>query len=468
MYAYCDRLTLSKNRNIDKTDFDKIIEPSTKKECLFANQFGSKVLTVWRLLHLEVDGMKNFTGNENQIQTYFTDFEANSNGDIVELKGMPNNILRDESLDLDIINPSPSQGRFENGTIVFDNNPPILNTIMANGSNRIILKNKLPLQQLQYFLINGNNNVSGKLKSVNRIAIGSTNIFQWNFDAPVSNLSNFIGGNIRVAENNLNYAISITNIDPNGNFVTTSLCKIPLTIRDDDQLNILPYGRTQIEAQSGILKSSMKDCFVLPIFDNGGSGIESNNFPFEINIWTQSNKPQFNSGTTNLSVNGQIWKKIKDGIQSESVESDNFWSLHLFGAFQGNQNNDRDPTFESTAYGITDTYSIIQSSENVSDGGQTSVLCKEAFSDPDKNNRGESWTIAHEVGHQFGLTHGYEKIAEIEEAKDIAKFMGLMAPPPVSFKSQSNPNSTYIIGHGNTYIPRFINLIRSKIKSPGK
>ena len=458
LYAFCDNSYLPTLKNLDNLDDSKIANVTLGGKRMECKGAKSEVLTVWRLLHTEIDGMTNFINDENQISTVFTDFKIDVNGDIEEIKGLINT-LRDESLDAD--SSPPSQGRFENGSIIFNTNNTFNDIIKENGEKRIVLKKSLSIQKLPFYLDNGSK-ITVSISNVQKI---NATTFKWFLNTNIPNLANFNGAKFRAIEDVIINQMNVIDTDVNGKFIVTDFCKIPIIVRDDDQLNILPYGSTQIGQKINILKSSMSDCYILPILDGGGTITnENSNAKFAKNIWTKSNMPEFlNSGL--LSLNGIIWKSIKDNIQSSSVENDNFWAIHLFGAFQGNQSNDKDPGAEGTAYGITDTYAIQLNSTIIAKGGQTSVMCREAFYDPDKNIRGEDWTIAHEIGHQFGLTHGYVNSVEIPEANEFCHFMGLLAPPGIIIKTQAG--TQYTLDSSNNYIPRYQNLIRSRLKSPG-
>ncbi len=220
--------------------------------------------------------------------------------------------------------------------------------------------------------------------------------------------------------------------------------------------SILPYGQTEMNNVQTNLKvfstNTFAKTYLMPIFDGGGIlGSNKDDFPYIRNLGDSKN-PDPIPGKSE-----EDWQEILDSRQSANLEKDNYWVSHLMGGHQTNMASDADPNFEGGTYGITDTYNFIFSSTDVVKGGNTSVIFRESWIE--YKTREQSWIITHEIGHQFGLSHGLIKInsPEIEEANknNPNHNMGIMVAAP-------------IFNGSNDFIPRYQNIIRSRIKSPGQ
>jgi hypothetical protein len=138
----------------------------------------SKVLSVWRLLHIEYDAMTGFTEDKNALEPYLHDFDGNklTNGNksttlVTKVKNVmlpmgmkhenaypnpPTDNLSDKSHDLDTpITFSGSsitieKGRFENGKMKVGGNT--INDIEANGINYFKFKTPKDLGNLPFLL----------------------------------------------------------------------------------------------------------------------------------------------------------------------------------------------------------------------------------------------------------------------------------------------------------------------------
>jgi hypothetical protein len=154
-----------------------------------------------------------------------------------------------------------------------------------------------------------------------------------------------------------------------------------------------------------------------------------------------------------------------------TLESDAYWSVHNLSAWQFVYLQDADFDAESDPYsgftpleytiaGATSPSKYKREHENVTQGCQSSLIFRETSRDlkGDIEN-----ALSHEIGHQFGFTHGDDKdpVTKINTCNIFYSSIGvscsnfgLMSPIPGS-------SSDY-------FIPFHLNLIRSRSSAPGK
>jgi hypothetical protein len=146
-----------------------------------------------------------------------------------------------------------------------------------------------------------------------------------------------------------------------------------------------------------------------------------------------------------------IINKIDKKNTTKVNKKDNFWSCHLLSSFQSDFDVDNDPIRNGTYTRLGQSYPFsnqVLSHTDVANGCYSSFIFLETIRDVGLAS--PELTIAHEVGHQFGLSHGG---GEKDLGKDVNEYprMGIM-------------HGTNISG---SFIPRHLNLIRSRISSPG-
>lgn len=148
-----------------------------------------------------------------------------------------------------------------------------------------------------------------------------------------------------------------------------------------------------------------------------------------------------------------------------ATESNNFWVVRVVSAWQARTDRDGDPNIALPAQGCPArneglihgfTYGNV-SKTSVIDGGDLAIILRGSNVEGPAN---EPVTVAHEIGHQFGLAHGdWVSPADLQLPECAAgncteAEMGLM-------RSGLGTNSTALI-------PRYQNLIRSRVTSPGQ
>ncbi len=183
--------------------------------------------------------------------------------------------------------------------------------------------------------------------------------------------------------------------------------------------------------------------YIMPVQDGGGNTSFINH-----DVYFSRN----NSATGDSNGLG-ITAQIGQGQDSGSSESNDFWVSYVQIAYQGDSIKDADPNFALTdddkdVAGQTPavTNDSVSNSSQVPLGGQGSLVYIETLSDYFRN-RGFSergLVTAHEIGHQFGINgDGINQ--------------GVMTGSATSIQ----------IGD-EKFIPLHINVMRWRVKSPGK
>lgn len=366
----------------------------------------SPLLTVWRRLHVEVDSMAAPPDSTDPLA--FTDPERNFiKGNIIGIQQAVINgntvvtilnlellttdvLLRDRSRDLSSRFRGP--GRFENGTIVIC--PTIADCtgglafgpLFGNGYDYV---RKDTGFTIPFNIVNssGNNPIVGNVIGID------TNTNAFIIDGNVVAGDTYSGGTLVVA--GVTFSVSSAagpNINVNG------IPRLPFTLTDDDQ-EMAPFISNLANPAAGVEFELMQPflttnnniyaaAYIKPVYDF----VNQTSPPFKRNIRAdQANdddaKAQLTAGR-------------------DSVSTDDYWTCYVQGAFQEDTLRDQDPNGEGPViFGWTPDLdyrgSFIFFEAGMRDfpasglvGGGTPPL--------DRHNLIRV-TVAHEVGHQFGL-----------------------------------------------------------------
>ncbi len=453
LVANGDRDFIVKLRNADVLDGMDIVHP---KSGVVQNEsdYTSPVLTVWRLLHIESESMLNFEYGlyTQQIFTYVTNF--------VSLEGVNQaTSIGVVAVETDLTNPTGSMvdssvgfGRFENGYVIFAPNSysggggqifPGL--IKENEANSIEFESTLNLAGLFGEITNATGTVTTDvtINNIIKISAGGNTTFEWDLMLPSGfNLLNFAGGTIRFGSELTAIEMDITEIQNNTSCITEELF-IPVIIRDDDQSpedNVLPQKHEELASDFKVLKKALREAYVLPVVD--GAGVENKNeLSFIENITTDD-----------------YTGKLKEVNHSKTNETQYFWASYLAAAWQADYDVDKDPNDEKYVP-VGQTYATVHNT-NLSKGGDISIYLKEVIKDAQVPNNYKQSIIAHEIGHQFGLDHG-DTGADLD---GDGLYDGDPNVPEYPAMGLMGVYSTEI----SMFIPRHINLIRSRKLSPGQ
>ncbi len=482
LYAYCDKDYLKNIKNTDAIHGDKImnvIKDDSSIPCLLTNKFQSKTLTVWRLLHLEIDEMQ-LDEKINEAKIYFTDFESptNSSTNIQKIIGMPNltkiktcecaGVIDDNDNSLNLsetpVPPDLRNGRFEKGNNtkikigVSEDYTNVTNSldnidIRGNGNNFLEFDKPLNLKDLKCTLKKGTLSMDCKL-----IEVTKNGDFFWKLskNGSTNSFSQFTGGKILFGNSySTNEEITIESISDNGMNGTIKTLKFKIyAILTDDDMKIAD-GANKITDLSNIV--AFEKAFIQCV--NDGGGIKSNNqtIPFASNV-------PFSGEEKCIEFFYKNWH------QSENLEKDNFGIVYVARLWQGGFTTDYDATKEGADNGYT-LYPFAKRASIVTlkEGYEVSFIFRETVADYKKNSPkasqfefGEETTIIHEIGHQFGLTHG-DKIADPDDlglGLDYKADMGIMGGGDESVTE--NPRTS------KDFMPIHLSLIRSRSTSPGQ
>jgi len=426
-----DSVALKQSINYDKYhnfDIYHIVNTNLKStKNKYKKNEQSPVLTVWRLLHLEYDSFKKFDEKDNQIYGNANEFSTNSAGLDRILQASTNKSIDDGSI---------YPGRFENGNGYIGSIPDTIHfDIQYNLGKEIQFVNGI-LPLLKYKLVND---------STGLVDTGSITQFKLNGIQYLFNILSNKGINIKEFNKNSRFKISTGNykdvvaIDSIKNRIITNQTSIPFLIRDDDNENIiLPY-RSKLDT----IQIPYNDTYIYILSDGGGIDSFNNSVNLsKINIIGNSDSLILKD--MKLATNDKL---------SEYLENDNFWVAYICTGWQFIIKEDLDCDLEKNGNGSTRGISFDNigydaiSDDKVVNGNKSSLLFIETILDS-KTKFGAK-IIAHEIGHQFGFSHG-NSLPFLESNN-----MKLMV-------SNADNNTSL------EFIDRHKNLIRSRIKSPGQ
>jgi hypothetical protein len=462
--ANADKGFIDHLRNTDITHGISIADQNAgniQQELLYTTH----ILTVWRILHIENESMLNYnwqynTSNVPQMNTQqrislIKDFaslnvpQVGSSVDELILQSP----ISDGSSDL----TTGGNGRFENGSMIIGLNDiysmatPLPNSIIIGGQGgNTITGNGTTFVRFQTpQSISG---LWGEMTSpVGGVAFNVVEItkngmeFIWEitgFVLPTGMiLTNFIGEQVKIGGG---LFIEITDANDVASTITTDKMRIPFILRDDDRLptdNILPHTQ-----DLAALTIAFEQAYILPQNDGGGNiGNNANNLPFIENIYLST----------------QVIPLINAQRASYINETPHFWVAYVTSTWQGNNTQDADANQEATPWGGTFPSDNLSPNNHISElsiGGDISYINRElVFDQPALLN--ESQICAHEVGHQFGLTH---------------EAVGMVTLPESPIVGVMGSGDSWVLGNNgmlfplHLFIPRHLNLIRSRVNSPGE
>jgi hypothetical protein len=151
--------------------------------------------------------------------------------------------------------------------------------------------------------------------------------------------------------------------------------------------------------------------------------------------------------------------------QTINLESDNYWVVNIIFGHQGPIRTDFDPNNEGYVSGITSGEIFESANCSISNGNDISAIAMETIRDLGTVvHSTDTWaglTIAHEIGHQCGLTHGWYNMKEncadcikTSTGDPTCNSVGIMTSP----FAETNLQYKFIDVH--------LNLLRSRKKSP--
>jgi len=420
-----DKEFLKNVRNRDRLDGFRIVDgqvggaAASDREVREAAKYCSNVLTVWRQLHVEADSMVAVptTGAQrNRADGNIT--AVTGNATVAQRVTLSVNLATalpsgaDSSPNLS--SGTPQNGRFENGTITIGTGGGATATAGLLGNGNAFVRRDAGITIPFTVTKAGQADVTG-----NVIALaGTTFTLRITGGALVAGHN---GGTITVA----GVGMGITGVNVGASTVTVgALANIPFVLVDDDAF-ALPSNPNL----SG-MDTAFNPCYILVVRDGGGGNHNDQTVPFLLNI----------AGDDNF-VNA-----YEANRGSKNNETDQFWVVYVVSAFQpetyitftdGTALGDGDSASEGLTRGI-----VIGATSNtaLARGGNGALIFRECVRDSGINNALYQRVVAHEVGHQFGLAHATSLMSS----------------------SVNNADSD------DVFEDRHVNLIRSRVKSPGQ
>jgi len=479
---YCDLDFVNNFRNKDKVDKKHIVFVSStcNNNCNpIDNSLKSQVLTVWRTLHVEYDKMKNPDWTDNlMINGTFSDFSGIGSklsktrrvSSIVSTSpGVlnPNEPLKDNSITTGSYPGGATLtdlGRFVNGGIRIGSGllplcVPTASCIGKHGSNwleansgifDLTFGGNLPCT-LKDPATGGAGNQDFMISEIEKLS-GSR--FYVTLKNPTGiNLMPFNGKQLSIAGGEFcANCVEVNSVSDKVHFIISSTAagasnlKIPIEIIDDDAI---PLGGTSNLIQPvGFTKAktAFEEAYIDVCVDGGGK-IENNEtaVPFISNIIV-SEPDNYSSPTTIKDVH-----LAKCG--SRTYEKNSYWGAYIISGWQSSTRDDSDPNIE-LAYAAA-TYGDIEIRDcEISVGKMGTILFHESIRDLNKDLE---VATAHELGHQFGLSHGSDDVpgtcslCVLSECPDDMGFM--------NYNGIASPFEKFISKH--------LNFLRCRVISPG-
>ena len=356
------------------------------------------MLTVWRHLWLESDTMPAITNALNELTSTVNDIVGMGTA-LTEVKTV--GILGDPAPSTDLDAAAPSNGRFENGTLLLGTGATqkTITPLTASGQRRVTF----PATSLAGLAFAARDNdiilLPGRMSGTITEVVKNGTDFDWTLNITAHNETpidwpDFVGGTLTVGEG---VDMPITAVDSATNKVTTSAMSIPLTVRDDDDLTLLPFMPAAV---APILVNAYRDVYMVAQLAPSGNNtlltVKLNLLPDEMDT-------------------------IKH-IDNDSNAADDYWVayvewIHQFHVAQDyDQNNESTPDLGSgRGWGggtscATALETARDSFNNGPSAGQYPGFGYATFIDL-------GWrTTAHEIGHEFGLDHNNGGLMSFAEA----------------------------------------------------
>lgn len=380
--AAVDEDLLARLGNVDKDgDADHVKHPA-------AGIYGkvSKVLTVWRRLHVELDSMGKVEGNE--VMGSITSLFQATRRDTERMSF----VWVDQNLDdgsrhlSDHKTGAMWNGRFENGKLTVANanaNANATDGLNGNGEDFVYrqdgigaLDSPLPfhVRDNDHY---GNSTLSGTVSTITREKPGGLPIKSGRLlvhlkitghgNTPID-WTDFKGGTLSIGGG---APVTIVDVRPEGGIVVVERLSIPFKLVDDDRIT---RGTDVPMPDTSHLAPAFARAFVLPVFDVGDNNSEVRFIP---------------------NMKDVLSHDVEDFDAVATEASDLFWTVHLLGAYQAGTDWDGDPDREGAILGNVDAIN-----------GRGATLYLESMREfPVTAVSSEAITVAHQVGHLFGGLH---------------------------------------------------------------
>lgn len=414
--VYGDLDFIKKMRNRDQFDKHAIKDectgdlPNCKEIDL---QYESPILQVWRTLHIEHDMMRRAIetpNNENRDirGAYFTDFVLHSSGKLEQILNVTGGLPLNDG--------SSGAQRLQNGSTKIGNLSPLIRSILLTTGQNVyfVTPGRVSFAGLSCLIKkSGQPDLNATITSITKPGIPT---YLVKID-PIANLDSYSGGTVYLGGSS-DVSGTMTAIPSSTTSFALSSIKVPVWLKDDDLIDILPHDPS--EGSRTIVKDAYKAALIDAVFDGGGyTSYNRNDLPFVINAPLVSD-PYY---TTDAN--------------SKAMESSNYWIVNLVLAWQLITDVDADPNSEPLVVEGATTGDLPEHCK-VNPGGNISIIATETIRDfeyPDGNFEQKVGVVmTHEIGHQLGLTHGFFSTPTTDCASCIedCNMVGLMTANPTN------------------------------------
>jgi hypothetical protein len=355
----------------------------------------SEMLTVWRTLNVEVDSMppppptvyaeRNFLiGDIIQINR-----AAGPSPGVIDLQPEPIAplSLNDGSTNLDSMPPGP--GRFENGTLTIGTGPTAITIVNleGNGDSGVVEDLYLTPPPIRCMLQPPNSEVAT-----------TREVLSWDAKTRRFGLSQAVGpdydeGTLTLAGNTWQIeSVAGTQVEVKGSV------KPRFRLIDDDPdpapLSLAPSTSLVMESDLP-MQNAFAQAYVRPRYWASGAAP-----PFQRNVRCDS-ASEIQCPYSELQVQLGLGREVPKTPPKTPKTTPTFWGFYVQGAFQGDQRRDGDGYNElvtgveaGMTHGLTDEYGSAVYFEVIDDLNRRDAVLREKVL---------SYTLVHELGHQFGF-----------------------------------------------------------------
>lgn len=366
----------------------------------------SSMLTVWRHVYVEQDSMAQPEANQFWQTRKISSFEG-SGGNVAsatavaKLPGIaPELVESDDTIsealavweDGGRVLVAPSSSGANSQIITGDKIASNDGTIVTfDNSVSIIPSGGLEFSAIEFNFLNST--MSGTVTQIARN--GGIYTFTLNITAHSQDQVDWEdfadGGQLTVAGGD---PVTIVAANSAASTVTANSLSIEVSFKDDDQYDILPAL-----PDSSLMEAKYAPAYIQPLANGGGVG-----------QFSQMNVP-FRAHRGILDIDAAYGEPYQG---SRNFARDDCWIVHVVSAFQSLVYNDYDP--QGGFFGpVVGEGALISNTSNTETkkGGHTALVYREVIRDrvgtgaplPPPIQALEATTVAHEVGHLFGLAH---------------------------------------------------------------
>jgi predicted Zn-dependent protease with MMP-like domain len=325
--------------------------------------------------------------------------------------------LDDGSNNVDTPYPKTGRGRYENGQFRVITTGATGHALLKNGHNSVYFVGSPSLMPIDISILYYPSR-PGYIATgyIGNIIPASLTHYGYQIGALSSTQNPFIwtdmlGGDLQLGNTGLPVPVWYVNASLGLVAPADTQMRVPFEIHDDDEDSILPvnvavpFGVPILDMPIGLLINAMKPAYVLPQID-GGNSIANNqaNVAFIGNMTAQDLQSAYMQQDT-----------------PEDASSRFFWTAYVVASFQGREATtgtdigdwDPDAVFGLDEYGIAgETYGPVLGATapwTFGQGCNSAWIFLETIRDMVANGGYDSGhyerTIAHEIGHCFGLAH---------------------------------------------------------------